>query len=95
MEHIFGKATFDDTINDYGNGVHLYDCHPTKWFIYFCKTIGLAYDLNQIECNKIFRCESDTKMKQIAKKQPKLSTFSSFRYYLSFNWQRLCKIAKV
>ena len=59
--------------SDYRNGIHWYDYDPTKWLIYFFKTIGLAYDLNEFEYNEIKRGELDMKLKNIQKQQEKLN----------------------
>lgn len=40
---------------DYRNGVKLYHYDPTKWFIWFCKACGLAYDLKMFPAGVIAR----------------------------------------
>lgn len=39
--------------NDYRNGIEWFQWDPTKWTIYLCKKLGLAYDLNVIGDNEI------------------------------------------
>eukprot|EP01083_Nonionella_stella_P061646 160591_1 len=51
--------------SDYRIGVRWFDYDLSKWFIYVCKCIGLAYDLQTFPSNEITRSEIDMKEKRL------------------------------
>ncbi|KAJ1678350.1 stearoyl-CoA 9-desaturase, partial [Spiromyces aspiralis] len=58
--------------NDYRNAIRYYQYDPTKWFILFCKWLGLAYNLKRFPSNEIKKGYYAMRLKEIHKKQAKL-----------------------
>ncbi|PVU86182.1 hypothetical protein BB561_006791 [Smittium simulii] len=53
--------------SDYRNGIRFYHLDPTKWAIWFCSLLGLAYDLKTFPENEIKKGYIEMKFKELNK----------------------------
>ncbi|EIN03486.1 delta-9 CoA desaturase [Punctularia strigosozonata HHB-11173 SS5] len=58
---------------DYRNAIKWYQWDPTKWFIWTCSKLGLAYHLKTFPSNEIKKGELTMKMKQLKQEQDSLT----------------------
>ncbi|CDM28178.1 hypothetical protein DTO006G1_2733 [Penicillium roqueforti] len=58
--------------SDYRNAIEWHQYDPTKWTIWICKQLGLAYDLKQFRSNEIEKGRVQQLQKKIDQKRAKL-----------------------
>ncbi|KAI4213615.1 MAG: hypothetical protein LQ351_003839 [Letrouitia transgressa] len=58
--------------SDYRNAIEWHQYDPTKWFIWTCKQLGLAYDLKQFRQNEIDKGRVQQQQKKLDQKRAKL-----------------------
>jgi stearoyl-CoA desaturase (delta-9 desaturase) len=58
--------------NDYRNGVKFWDWDPTKWVIYACSLVGLAWDLRRVENGEIAKAKVLVQEQNIAEERERL-----------------------
>ncbi|KAJ3401796.1 hypothetical protein HDV05_000266 [Chytridiales sp. JEL 0842] len=76
---------------DYRNGLHPLDYDPTKWLIYICSCLGLAWDLHKVPQNEIEKAKILTIESRILGKKRGLNwgpTDSSLKTYTFTQFQQ-------
>ncbi|KAL9058473.1 MAG: hypothetical protein Q9162_001769 [Coniocarpon cinnabarinum] len=58
--------------SDYRNAIEWHQYDPTKWFIWACKKVGLAYDLKQFRANEIEKGRLQQAQKKLDQKRSRL-----------------------
>ena len=58
--------------SDYRNAIEWHQYDPTKWFIWVCKKVGLAYDLKQFRANEIEKGRIQQQQKKLDQHRAKL-----------------------
>lgn len=58
--------------SDYRNAIEWHQYDPTKWLIWTCKQLGLAYDLKQFKSNEIEKGRVQQTQKKLDQKRSKL-----------------------
>ena len=58
--------------SDYRNAIAWHQYDPTKWFIWACKQVGLAYDLKQFRSNEIEKGRLQQQQKKLDQKRSRL-----------------------
>jgi len=58
--------------SDYRNAIEWHQYDPTKWFIWTCKKLGLAYDLKQFRSNEIEKGRLQQQQKKLDQKRQRL-----------------------
>ncbi len=58
--------------SDYRNAIEWHQYDPTKWFIWVCKQLGLAYDLKQFRSNEIEKGRVQQLQKKLDQKRSQL-----------------------
>ncbi|RAO70036.1 uncharacterized protein BHQ10_006048 [Talaromyces amestolkiae] len=58
--------------SDYRNAIEWHQYDPTKWFIWTCKQLGLAYDLKQFRANEIEKGRLQQLQKKLDKRRTQL-----------------------
>ena len=58
--------------SDYRNAIEWHQYDPTKWVIWCCKQVGLAYDLKQFRANEIEKGRLQQQQKKLDQKRGKL-----------------------
>jgi len=58
--------------SDYRNAIEWFQYDPTKWFIWVCKQVGLAYDLKTFRANEIEKGRLQQMQKKLDQRRSKL-----------------------
>jgi stearoyl-CoA desaturase (delta-9 desaturase) len=75
--------------NDYRNGIRWYDYDPTKWLIYLCSLVGLAYDLKEFPSNEIRKGQLNMKQKRLDEEKAHLQWGPPIEQLPEMTWEQV------
>ncbi|KAI1133774.1 delta-9 acyl-CoA desaturase [Nemania abortiva] len=80
--------------SDYRNAIAFYQYDPTKWFIWTCKQLGLAYDLKQFRQNEIEKGRVQQLQKKLDQKRAALDWGTPLEQLPVIHWDDFVAEAK-